>query len=103
MSVFEKLFGIGFGTVRSTDFISTLLVNTGIIGLLIFLFIFLRPLIGGNYGIDVYLRTSLVFLFICMLLAVPEFSFLTVWFVLGFAYRQKNQSNPTLKIGSTNV
>jgi hypothetical protein len=103
MSIFEKLFGIGFGTVRSTDFISTLLVNTGISGFLIFLWFFLRPLVGGNYSIDIYERSSVIFLFVCILLAVPEFSFLTIWFVLGFAYRRRNCSNSTSKTGDLNA
>lgn len=98
MSVFEKLFGIGFGTVRSTDLATTLLVNSGVFGFSIFLFIFLKPIIQSDYEIDLSLRVSLFFLLICMLLAVPEFSFLSVWFVLGFAYGSKVQKKNRLSV-----
>ena len=86
MNIFEKLFGIGFGTVRSTDMTTTLLVNTGVIGFIIFLRIFLQPLTSKKFILDLHLKVCLVFVLTSMLVAVPEFSFLTVWFILGYAY-----------------
>jgi hypothetical protein len=96
MTIFEKIFGIGFGTIRSTDFISTLFVNSGILGLIIFLFLFLRPVIRSTLRENLPLLLCLVFLTVGMLIAVPEFSFPSIWFVLGLAYREKNKMDKPL-------
>lgn len=89
MNLLSMLFGLGFGYVRSTDFFTTLLINNGLIGLLLFSAIFLKPVFllnnnKRNYGLKVVLVT----LYFSMLTAVPEFSFLSTWLFLGVAYNQ---------------
>jgi hypothetical protein len=88
-SIFQKLFGIGFGTVRSTDFISTLLVNSGFFGLIAFLFLFMYPLFSNSFSLDREMRFVILFLLPSMLIAVPEFSILSTWYFLGIAYSKK--------------
>lgn len=84
-----QLTGIGFGVVRSTDFFSTLLVNNGIIGFIVFTSFFLYPALKLKKGVrQSALRYSVVFLYLSMMIAVPEFSYLAVWLFLGLAYNQ---------------
>ena len=95
-STFQKVFGIGFGTVRSTDFISTVLINTGVLGLIAFLFFFMFPLFSKSISLDREIKISIVFLLAAILLAVPEFSILSTWYLLGVAYNQKKAVIPNL-------
>jgi hypothetical protein len=95
-SIFQKVFGIGFGTVRSTDFISTLLVNSGFIGLVVFLFLFMYPLFSNSFSLDREMRFVILFLLPAMLLAVPEFSILSTWYFLGIAYAKKKTILPNI-------
>ena len=84
-----KFFGLGFGYVRSTDFLSTLLVNVGIIGFLLYTFIFLYPVIKpGKTRRDRSLKIILIFIFISSILSVPEFAYPSIWLFLGIAYNQ---------------
>jgi hypothetical protein len=101
-SIFQKVFGIGFGTVRSTDFISTLLVNTGFLGLIAFLFFFMFPLFSKSISLDRDIKISIVFLIPAILLAVPEFSILSTWYLLGIAYNQKKAVLPNLGVKQRN-
>lgn len=85
----SKLFGVGFGYVRSTDFISTLLVNCGILGLLGFIWIFMKPyFLLGNSDLDLGLRQCLLSTMLSMLIAVPEFSYLVPWLFLVLSYKR---------------
>ncbi|WP_052158659.1 hypothetical protein [Halobacillus sp. BBL2006] len=91
MNWFNKIFGIGFGTVRSTDMFSTLLVNTGIIGLIVFTLIFLYPVVKLNPTyVNIGLKAILVFLFVKMMISSPEFAYLPTWLFLGIAYFKLN-------------
>jgi len=91
LNFWHQLVGIGFGTIRSTDLISTLLVNTGIIGFLTFTFAFFYPVFRlknnhRNNGIKI----SLIVIYITAMISVPEFGYLSVWIFLGIAYHQLN-------------
>ncbi|WP_416046161.1 hypothetical protein [Priestia megaterium] len=87
MPFFNKLFGLGFGYVRSTDFFSTLLVNTGLIGITLFTLLFFYPVFKlGKTDKEVGLKYSLIVLYIAMMISVPEFSYLSTWLFLGIAY-----------------
>lgn len=89
LNVFSMLFGLGFGYVRSTDFLSTILVNNGIVGLVLFTLLFFLPIIKlKNNKRNVGLKISLFVIFITMMISVPEFSFASIWLFLGIAYKQ---------------
>lgn len=92
MPFFNKLFGLGFGYARSTDFFSTLLVNTGVIGIALFTLLFFYPVFKlGKTDKEVGLKYSLIVLYIAMMISVPEFSYLSTWLFLGVAYYYVNQ------------
>jgi hypothetical protein len=83
----NQLFGIGFGYIRSTDFLSTLLVNTGLIGFLLFTGLFLYPILKlDNRYVNVGLKSALIVIYVTMMIAVPEFAYLSVWLFLGISY-----------------
>jgi hypothetical protein len=84
----SQLVGQGFGTIRSLDLFSTL-VNTGIIGFLIFTIAFFYPVVRlkntqQNNGI----KTSLIVIYVTAMISVSEFAYLSVWIFLGLAYHQ---------------
>ncbi len=86
---YNMLFGIGFGTIRSTDMFSTLLVNTGIFGLMIYIYILLHPVfVLANTETNWGIKHALIVILITSMVSVPEFSYLTIWVVLGFAYKK---------------
>lgn len=89
LNILSMLFGLGFGYVRSTDFFSTILINNGLIGLIIFTALFLVPIIKlrmtrKNTG----LKVALIIIYFSMMTSVPEFSYLSIWLMLGIAYNQ---------------
>ncbi|MED4135711.1 hypothetical protein P4668_25300 [Priestia megaterium] len=87
MPFMSKLFGLGFGYARSTDFFSTILVNTGIIGTLLFTLLFLYPVFKLGYSDkEIGLKCSLIVLYVAMMISVPEFSYLSIWLFLGISY-----------------
>ena len=92
--IFIQLFGWGWGVIRSTDFFSTLIINTGIVGLLLWTAFVLIPC---TYKISSYrvegIKAILIIEYVIMMVSVPEFSFLSYWLFLGIAY---NLSNKTL-------
>lgn len=92
LPIFNKLFGIGFGVSRSTDMFSTLLVNNGVIGLLVFCGMFLYPIVklGKDLRSTGLRRANLITLLI-MLISVPEFAYLSTWLFLAISYNQVNK------------
>ncbi|MBP2658163.1 MAG: putative rane protein [Firmicutes bacterium] len=88
-SIISKLFGVGFGYIRSTDMFSTLIVNNGIIGFSIISMIFGYPLwkLENNYR-NIGLKASLIVIYFTMMISVSEFSYLSIWLFLGMAYNQ---------------
>ncbi len=89
-----RLFGLGFGTIRSTDLFSTLLINVGLVGLAI---------VGGWFvwlcaqGWNAKKRLGVAVLgtmFILMLGAVPEFAYLPPWLLAGLIQSRAFQENP---------
>lgn len=83
-----KLIGIGFGTIRSTDFFSTLLVNNGVLGLIVFtIFYFSHAFIPQhNKTVKQYYILALLATYLIMMVSVPEFAYLTLWILLAFPY-----------------
>lgn len=85
----NKIFGVGFGTIRSTDMFTTLLVNTGLLGLFFYIIIFLIPLLKlNNDDENKGFKIGLVILLIVTLSSVPEFSYLSLWIFVGLSYRK---------------
>ena len=84
MDIMHNLFGIGFGYIRSGDLLSTLLVNTGIIGVMIFTYFYLKDfrIKVGNF-IELGNNSILLSLFIVSMVAVSEFSYLSFWLFLA--------------------
>ena len=84
-----KLFGVGFGYVRSTDFFTTLLINIGIVGFILYSILFLYPVIFlrksyENMGIKLGLLTT----YMLIMIAVPEYAYFSIWLLLGIAYNK---------------
>ncbi|MDU1846685.1 MAG: hypothetical protein E6778_14170 [Niallia nealsonii] len=88
MPFFNKVFGIGFGYVRSSDYFSSILINNGILGFLVLTILFFYPIIkiSNLSNRIISLKLSLVFSYIAMMIAVPEFAYLTSWLFLGMVY-----------------
>jgi hypothetical protein len=88
-NVAVKFFGIGWGVVRSPDFISTLVVNTGIIGTVSFSCIFLLPTFRMRPTPENgELRLIGPLCLLVMLLSVPEFAYPSTWLFLGIVYNK---------------
>ncbi|MDR8392617.1 hypothetical protein NC796_15785 [Aliifodinibius sp. S!AR15-10] len=86
-----KLFGLGFGYVRSTDFFSTILVNNGLVGLGILLLVFGYPVLALRESDKEFgLKCALVIIAFTMLASVPEYMYLPVWLFLGISYNYLN-------------
>jgi hypothetical protein len=84
-----QLFGLGFGYVREANMFTTILVNLGIVGLLLTLFIFLRPIVALGWDErSLGIRASLIIILVTMMISVPEFSYLSIWLFLGIAYHE---------------
>lgn len=87
MNWIGKLTGLGFGYVRSTDFFSTLLVNNGIIGMLLFTWFFFKHSfvrLKGGKDERYYYRTALMATYLIMMVSVPEFAYLSTWVLLAY-------------------
>ncbi|MCQ0952260.1 hypothetical protein L2I63_00710 [Bacillus cereus] len=93
-SFLTKLFGIGFGYVRSTDFFTTILVNNGIVGFSLFSLLFAYPLftLKNSYK-NMGIKMALVVIYTTMMVSIPEFSFLSTWLFLGIAYKEVFNQN----------
>ena len=99
----NKLVGVGFGTIRSTDLFSTLLVNTGIVGFGLFTLLFAVPIYLLSRQ-DNGLRIALLITYFILQVSVSEYSYPSLWLLLGLAYntllqnerlRQRALSNTT--------
>lgn len=83
--ILHIFFGYGFGYTRSTDFLSTLLFNVGIIGFLCFSFFVLWHLklkINNKIVKDSY-RASVIMIYLLMMISVPEFAYSCLWVFLA--------------------
>lgn len=85
--VANKLVGIGFGYMRSTDMFSTLLVNNGVLGLALFSLLLLYPAFKLDWAPKaIALRQCCVATYVMMMVSVPEFSYLAPWTFIALAY-----------------
>jgi hypothetical protein len=97
----NRVFGIGFGYYYGGVFYSVL-VNTGLIGMLVYLYAFLKPVFWlraeeGNIALKVGLGT----IFFLFWVSVSELFLPTTWMFLGLAYWRLDQQKQTSRLGST--
>jgi hypothetical protein len=86
-SLANQLFGVGFGYIRSTDLFSTLLVNTGVVGLIFVSMLILYPAFKLDWSAEgMALRQCCVTTWVMMMISVPEFSYLAPWTFVAIAY-----------------
>ena len=102
----NRLFGIGFGYYYGSVF-SAVLINTGWIGIIVYCYAFLRPVIllrpdSGGLALKVGIAT----LFFLYFINVSELFLPTTWMFLGLAYwrldqqRQEKKATEFARIGS---
>jgi hypothetical protein len=87
----NHLFGIGFGYYYGSVF-SAVLINTGWIGLAVYLYAFLKPTIllrSDNGGVA--LKVGVAAIFFLYWINVSELFLPTTWMFLGLAYWQLDQ------------
>ena len=87
----NRLFGIGFGYYYGSVF-TTVLINTGWIGLAVYCYGFLKPAIflrSDNDGLA--LKVGLATIFFLYWINVSEFFLPTTWMFLGLAYWRLDQ------------
>jgi len=86
--IFHILFGYGFGYFRSTDGITTLLLNIGLLGTAAFSAFILYPLIKIKINSDYRrgLAASLMVILPVMFISVAEFFYIQIWFFAALAW-----------------
>ncbi|VVD27255.1 hypothetical protein [Paraburkholderia dioscoreae] len=100
-SLGNQLFGIGFGYIRSTDLFSTLLVNTGIAGLVLVSLLILYPAFKLDWSAEgMALRQCCVSTWVMMMISVPEFSYLAPWTFVAIAYARLRAQKMTARQSS---
>jgi hypothetical protein len=95
-NIVHQLFGHGFGYIRSTDGLATLLVNVGIIGTIAYLVFTLYPFfrMPCNTEYRKALLLGSIVTIVTSFVSVSEFYFLHTWFFTALAwhefYREKH-------------
>jgi hypothetical protein len=95
----NRLFGIGFGYLYSGVYFA-ILVNTGWIGMLVYFYAFLKPVIflrseeGG-----LALKVAIATLFFLFYISVSEMFLPTTWMFLGLAYWRLDQQRRSVPFG----
>jgi hypothetical protein len=95
----NRLFGIGFGYLYSGVYFA-ILVNTGWIGMLVYFYAFLKPVIflrseAGSLALKVAIAT----LFFLFYISVSEMFLPTTWMFLGLAYWRLDQQRRSVPLG----
>ena len=88
-SMIPFLFGYGFGTVRSTDLGSSLLVNIGLLGTLAVVAAVIFVVWSGLRNGRSIEAIGLLTVFLLMLAAVPEFAYLPPWLLAGVVLQSR--------------
>jgi hypothetical protein len=93
----NRLFGIGFGYYYGSVF-SAVLINTGWIGLIVYLYAFLKPtiLLQPDSG-GLALKVGVATLFFLYYINVSELFLPTTWMFLGLAYWRLDQQRKEKK------
>lgn len=101
----SQLFGIGFGYIRSTDFFSTLLVNNGLIGFILFSCFVLRNLwlkVSGQIKSVCY-KGGVILVFFIMMATVPEFAYTSFWIYLALGFVLSKVTQQESSIHTTDI
>jgi hypothetical protein len=96
-TLMNRLFGIGFGYYYGSVF-SAVLINTGWIGIIVYCYAFLRPvvLLGPDSG-GLALKVGIATLFFLYFINVSELFLPTTWMFLGLAYWRLDQQRKEKK------
>jgi hypothetical protein len=88
MNIYNEIVGVGFGYVRSTDFFSTVMVNNGVLGLILFTSFFYNKLSFKikPEQVQYTYKIALVLLYFILMTTVPEFAYPSLWIFLGLGY-----------------
>lgn len=87
-----QLFGVGWGYTRGSNMFTTLLVNTGAVGLGIAMAVFLYPVLAlGSDSRSAGLKAAVFVVFVTLMVAVPEYGYPSIWLFLGMAYHAVGQ------------
>jgi hypothetical protein len=102
-TLMNRLFGIGFGYYYGGVFYAVL-VNTGWIGMLVYFYAFLKPviLLRSEHG-GLALKVGVATLFFLFYISVSELFLPTTWMFLGLAYwrlDQQRQESKTTQFGT---
>jgi hypothetical protein len=96
-NIVRFLFGLGFGSVRSTDMLSNLLANVGVIGTFAYFAVILVPCFRLRNGPDSSaIVATLLSIFVMELLTVSEYSYLPPWFMVALGYARVRQQRLAL-------
>jgi hypothetical protein len=85
----NQVLGHGFGYVRSTDYLSTVLFNSGLLGFFLITFLFFYPaikLLKSKEKLIYGTGSALISIYFMMMLSVSEFYYFHVWFFLGIGW-----------------
>lgn len=99
LNIVGKLVGVGFGYVRSTDFLSTLLVNNGLLGIIVFTAFFFKHAFVKvkNIQFNKFYVIALFAAFMILMCSVPEFAYLSLWILLSLPYWVERTSSSSLQ------
>jgi hypothetical protein len=85
-TLLNRLFGIGFGYYYGGVYFA-ILVNTGFIGMIVYLYVFLKPVIFlRSNDENLALKVGVATLFFLFYISVSELFLPTTWMFLGLAY-----------------
>ena len=82
------LLGVGFGSSRTKDLLSTFLCNIGYIGtgfFLLYIFCLVIKLIKHKNYLNITFFSSLIVMIACLLISVPEPYYLYIWLIFAFS------------------
>ncbi|BBI31801.1 hypothetical protein KCTCHS21_12000 [Cohnella abietis] len=95
----NKLFGVGFGYVRSADLWSTFLCNIGIVGTALFTLLFLVPVLKLKNDYEtIGIKCLLIVIYFTAMISVSEFAYLTIWLFVGIAYAKLKEQRQLLSL-----
>ena len=91
-NILRFLFGLGFGSIRSTDMLSNLLANVGVVGTCLYFGVILAPCIRLRKGADSgAIVATLLAIFFMEVITVSEYAYLPPWFMVALGYARVRQ------------